>query len=138
MSDQPARPADCAACSFWRKLRDHEGLCVRHAPETSTRRDEAAHFPQTHSWQWCGDGVAAEPMSIGSHCADCIYWRQPAHGLNPVDRHDMPMVWWAHAGLCARNAPRPVPEPGPRMFWHATNGADFCAEGVSRHGGEHP
>ena len=83
MSDQSVRPANCAGCAFWRKLREQEGLCARHAPEPSIRPDEAAHFPQTHNWQWCGEGVAAEPMSIGSRCADCLYWRRPDGGLNP-------------------------------------------------------
>ncbi len=139
MSDQSVRPANCAGCAFWRKLREQEGLCARHAPEPSIRPDEAAHFPQTHNWQWCGEGVAAEPMSIGSRCADCLYWRRPDGGLNPVNRRDMPMAWWAQAGICARHAPRPVPEPGPRAFWRATQGADFCAEGLPRRGAaEHP
>ena len=139
MSDPSVRPANCAACAFWRKLREQEGLCSRHAPEPSIRPDEAAHFPQTHNWQWCGEGVAAEPMSIGSRCADCLYWRRPDGGLNPVNRRDMPMAWWAQAGICARHAPRPVPEPGPRAFWRATQGADFCAEGLPRRGAaEHP
>ena len=129
MSDQSVRPANCAACAFWRKLREHEGLCARHAPETSIRPDEAAHFPQTHNWQWCGEGVAAEPMSIGSRCADCVYWRRPEGGLNPVNRRDMPMAWWARAGICARHAPRPVPEPGPRSFWRATQGAGLLRRG---------
>ncbi len=42
MSDQPVTPPNCTACAFWRKLREHEGLCARHAPETSTHPDEAA------------------------------------------------------------------------------------------------
>jgi hypothetical protein len=83
MSDPSVRPANCAACAFWRKLREHEGLCARHAPEPSIRPDEAAHFPQTHNWQWCGEGVAAEPMSIGSRCADCLYWRRPEGDSTP-------------------------------------------------------
>jgi hypothetical protein len=138
MSDNTVRPANCAACAFWRKLREHEGLCARRAPETSIHPDEPAHFPQTHDWQWCGDGVAAEPMSIGSRCADCAYWRRPEAGLNPLNRRDVPMAWWTRAGICARHAPRPVPEPGARSFWRATEGTDFCAEGQPRHGGEHP
>jgi hypothetical protein len=132
MSDQAVGPADCAACAFWRKLREHEGLCGRHAPEPSIRAEEPAHWPQTHRWQWCGEGVAADAMSIGAHCADCVYWRRPEGGLNPLNRRDMPMAWWARAGICARHAPRPVSEPGPRSFWCATQGTDFCAEGVPR------
>jgi hypothetical protein len=131
MGGQAASPASCAACAFWRRLRDTEGLCARHAPETSIRPEEPAHWPQTHSWQWCGEGVAGEPRSIGARCADCIYWRSPEGGLQPVNRGDMPMAWWAHAGICARHAPRPVREPGPRAFWRATHNTDFCAEGVA-------
>ena len=138
MADKTVWPANCAACAYWRKLREHEGLCARHAPEASNHPDEPAHFPQTHYWQWCGEGVAAQPMSIGSHCADCVYWRRPENGLHPVNRRDMPMAWWEHAGLCARHAPRPVPEPGARSFWRATAGTDFCAEGISRRRAEHP
>ena len=131
MSDQPVRPVNCEACAFWRKLRDHEGLCARHAPETSVRPEEVAHWPQTHGWQGCGEGVAAEAGSIGSYCARCVYWRRPEGGLNPVNRGDMPAAWWAHAGICARHAPYPVSEPGPRAFWRATRDTDFCAEGLS-------
>jgi hypothetical protein len=136
MSDQAVAPASCAACAFWRKLREHEGVCARHAPEPSVHRDEAAHWPQTHGHEGCGEGVAAEAMSIGSHCADCVFWRRPEQGLHPVDRGDMPMAWWARAGLCARHAPRPVHEPGPRSFWRATQDTDFCAEGLARSPGE--
>jgi hypothetical protein len=136
MSDQPVRPVNCEACAFWRKLRDHEGLCARHAPETSVRPEEVAHWPQTHGWQGCGEGVAAEPASIGAHCAVCVYWRRPEGGLNPVNRGDMPAAWWAHAGICARHAPYPVSEPGPRAFWRATRDTDFCAEGLSHDPGE--
>ena len=132
MSDQAVGPTNCAACAFWRKLREHEGLCVRHAPEASVHRDEAAHWPQTHSYEGCGEGVEAEAMSIGSHCADCVFWRRPEHGLHPVDRGDMPMAWWATAGMCTRHAPRPIHEPGPRSFWRATRDTDFCAEGLPR------
>jgi hypothetical protein len=138
MSDQPVKPANCAACAFWRKLREHEGLCVRHAPETSVHPDEAAHWPQTHGWQWCGEGVVAEATPIGAHCADCVYWRRPESGLHPINRRDMPMSWWERAGICGRHAPRPVSEPGPRSFWRATHDADFCAEGLPRRGAEHP
>jgi|HubBroStandDraft_3_1064219.scaffolds.fasta_scaffold70530_3 hypothetical protein len=130
MSDHPAAPANCAACAFWRRLRENEGVCTRHAPQTSIHPEEAAHWPQTRSWQWCGEGVAAEALSIGAQCADCIYWRHSEGGLHPVNRGDMPMAWWAHAGICARHAPYPVSEPGPRAFWRATQDTDFCAEGL--------
>ena len=125
-------PLSCAGCAFWRKLREHEGICCRHAPDVSNQTERAAHWPQTHSWQWCGEGIAADPLSIGSHCGDCRFWRRNVGGLNPLNRGDMPMSWWARAGLCARHAPRPVSEPGPRAFWRATEGSDFCGEGVAR------
>ena len=80
MSDHQAAPANCAACAFWRRLRENEGVCTRHAPQTSIHPEEAAHWPQTRSWQWCGEGVAAEALSIGAHCAACIYWRHPEGG----------------------------------------------------------
>ncbi len=136
MGDQAVIPDNCAACAFWRRLREHEGVCVRHAPHTSVTPEEVAHWPQTHSWQWCGEGVAAEPQSIGAHCADCIYWGHSEGGLQPVNRGDMPMAWWTHAGICARHAPDPVSEPGPRAFWRATHNTDFCAEGVPHGPGE--
>jgi hypothetical protein len=132
MNAHPARPASCAACAFWRKLRESEGLCCRHAPEPSVRPEEAAHWPQTRSWQWCAEGVAASWLSSVTRCADCAFWRQPEGGLKPLDRGDMPMSWWAHAGLCARHAPRPVGEPGPRAFWRATLDTNCCAEGEPR------
>jgi hypothetical protein len=132
MSEEQVRPANCAACAFWRKFREHEGVCTRHAPEASVRPEEVAHWPQTHSRQWCGEGVAAEALSIGSHCADCAFWSRAEGGLDPVNRRDMPMAWWVRAGICGRHAPRPVPEPGPRSFWRATQGTDFCAEGLPR------
>ena len=88
MADQAIRPANCAACAFWRKLRENEGVCARHAPQTSIRPEEAAHWPQTRSWQWCGEGVAAKALSIETHCADCLYWQHPQSGLHPVNRGD--------------------------------------------------
>jgi hypothetical protein len=136
MADQATRPANCAACAFWRKLRENEGVCARHAPQTSIRPEEAAHWPQTRGWQWCGEGVDAKALSIETHCADCLYWQHPQGGLHPVNRGDMPMAWWAHAGICARHAPHPVSEPGPRAFWRATHNTDLCAEGLPRSPGE--
>jgi hypothetical protein len=132
MVDQASRPANCAGCAFWRKLREQEGVCGRHAPHPSTRPEEVAHWPQTHSRQWCGEGVIAAALSIGSHCADCPFWLHADGGLHPVNRGDMPMAWWARAGICARHAPLPVSEPGPRSFWRATQDVDFCAEGLPR------
>jgi hypothetical protein len=134
MTGPPGPAPNCAGCAFWRKLRENEGVCCRHAPEAPNRPEEVAHWPQTHSWQWCGEGIAAAPLSIGSRCADCIYWRHPDGGLNPVNRGDLQMAWWAHAGSCARHAPRPASEPGPRAFWRATKDTDYCADGASRGG----
>lgn len=129
----PLVPApDCAGCAFWRKQRENEGLCCRHAPEASTRPEEVAHWPHTRSRQWCGEGVAATQLPIRLHCADCVFWRHPDGGLNPVDRGDMQMLWWTHAGVCARHAPRPDTAPGPRGFWRATKDVDFCGDGVAR------
>jgi hypothetical protein len=71
-------------------------------------------------------------LFVDRHCVDCVVWRRPGLGLNPVSRGDMPMAWWARAGQCARHAPRPVSEPGPRAFWRATLGTDCCAEGEPR------
>ncbi len=132
MTDTTERPANCGTCAFWRKLRETEGVCCRRAPDASHRPDQVAHFPQTRISQWCGEGIAAAPFSIGSHCAHCLYWRRPEQGLNPIDRGDMPMAWWERAGLCARHAPRPIQEPGLRAFWRATMDMDFCAEGEPR------
>ena len=132
MSDDPPRPANCGACAFWRKLRESEGVCCRHAPEAAHHPEEVAHWPLTRNWQWCGEGVAAVPLSIGTHCANCLFWRRPDLGLNPVNRGDMPRAWWERAGLCVLRAPRPAREPGPRGFWRATLDVDFCAEGEPR------
>ena len=129
---QPTPPPNCARCAFWRKQTENEGLCCRHAPEASNRSGEVAHWPQTHSRQWCGEGIAAAALSIGLRCADCVFWRRPDGGMNPVNRGDMPMAWWAHAGACVRLAPRPTSEPGPRAFWLATRDTDYCADGLSR------
>ena len=113
MSIERAPPPNCAGCAFWRKLRENEGMCRRLAPEPSHRPEEAAHFPQTHSREWCGEGVAAASLSIGSRCADCVFWRHPDGGLNPVNRGDMPMSWWAHAGIAPATRRAPPPNRGP-------------------------
>ena len=44
-------------------------VCARHAPQASITPEEATHWPQTHGWQWCGEGRAAEPHLIGARCA---------------------------------------------------------------------
>jgi hypothetical protein len=49
--------------------------------------------------------------------------------MHPMNRADMPNSWWARAGVCARHAPRPVSEPGPRGFWRATAEGDRCGDG---------
>jgi len=137
LTEQSARPANCAACAHWRQQRDSEGFCTAHAPRASAEPETVAHWPQVHSWQWCGEGVATV-YKVGVRCDECRFWYRPATGLNPSSRSDMPMAWWATAGLCLRHAPRPVAEPGPRTFWQATQGGDGCGEGVARDGAEPP
>ncbi len=132
MSDVVERPENCGACAFWRGLREHEGVCCRRAPDATQRPESVAHWPLTHRTDVCGDGVAAPRFSLGASCARCAHWRRPAQGLHPVNRGDMSMSWWAQAGHCARHAPRPVSEPGPRAFWPATLDVDFCGEGAAR------
>ncbi|MGD0185299.1 MAG: hypothetical protein ABSC25_08610 [Roseiarcus sp.] len=132
MNDATGIPADCAHCAFWFRMREHEGICRRHAPESGMRSEEVAHWPLTHAHQWCAEGALAASPAPGSTCADCSYWRRPEGGLNPVDRGDMTMAWWTRAGNCAHHAPRPVSEPGARAFWRATHSADSCGEGLPR------
>ena len=131
MNEPSDGPANCAACAYWEQLRQ-AGNCRLHAPNPSVNADEVAHWPQTHGDQWCAQGVAVPAPTPRVRCADCFAWRRPGNGLNPADRGDMPMAWWAAAGYCARRAPRPSPEPGMRAFWRATHGEDSCAEGRAR------
>ncbi len=132
MTDVAEQPENCGACAFWRRFRDNDGICGRWAPEASARPETVAHWPLTRQLEGCGDGVVAGPFSLGAHCAACVHWRRPALGLDPVNRGDMPMSWWARAGHCTRHAPRPMREPGPRGFWPATLDIDFCGEGAPR------
>ncbi len=132
MTDPAERFQNCGGCAFWHRLRDGDGACCRWAPEAATRPETAAHWPLTREFEGCGDGVAAAPLSIGSHCVSCVHWRRPELGLNPVNRGDMPMSWWGRAGHCTRHAPRPGRDPGPRGFWRATLDTDFCGEGAAR------
>jgi hypothetical protein len=136
MSDAPGPAVQCAGCAFWRHGRESEGVCRRRAPDTGARGEEVAHWPQTRAQQGCGDGVAAPTPSAAVTCGECVFWRRPAHGFSPVDRGDMPMSWWAHAGYCARHAPKPSSEPGARAFWRATSSADGCGEGATTFGAE--
>lgn len=137
MTDRDERPENCGGCAYWRKIRDSEGVCSRRAPEPTSRPESVAHWPQTRRSDGCGDGLPAARFSRGVYCANCLHWRRPEQGLNPVNRGDMPMAWWARAGRCTRHAPRPVDEPGPRGFWPATLDIDFCADGEEkRHEGE--
>jgi hypothetical protein len=131
MKDAPDQVRSCARCIYWQKLRDNEGLCRRHAPSASVRSEQVAHWPQTHAGQWCAEGLVAS-VRPGANCSACDFWRHAEGGLNPMDRGDMPMSWWARAGLCVRHAPRPNAEPGTRAFWQATLGADSCGDGVVR------
>ncbi|RBP04159.1 hypothetical protein DFR50_14032 [Roseiarcus fermentans] len=129
MSDATERPGNCGACAFWRKLRESDGLCRRWAPQATSHPEAVAHWPLTHRGDGCGDGIAAAEFSLVVDCATCVSWRRPSLGLHPVNRGDMPMTWWAHAGTCTRHAPHPVREPGPRGFWPATLDVDGCGEG---------
>ena len=129
MTDAVER-VNCGGCAFWRSLRENDGVCCRWAPEATNRPETVAHWPQTRRDEGCGDGVGAAPFSIGAYCANCQHWRRPEHGLNPVNRGDMPRAWWARAGYCTRHATHPVRDPGPRGFWSATVDVDFCGEGV--------
>ncbi len=125
------RARNCGECVYWRSLQEQIGLCRRRAPGASLRSDEVAHWPLTREREVCGQGrVGVEHACIS--CTSCTYWRRPQTGLNPVDRGDMTMAWWAKAGLCVREAPAPSSEPGPRSFWLATGDADGCGEGVER------
>jgi hypothetical protein len=127
----PAR--NCGECVYWTRLREQIGLCRRHAPRASLRSDEVAHWPQTREREVCGEGRVGALRACVS-CPQCVHWRRPSAGLNPVDRGDMSMGWWARAGLCVRDAPWPSAEPGPRCFWRATGESDACGEGLERDG----
>jgi hypothetical protein len=131
MDDALIRPRNCGECAYWEKLREHEGLCRRHAPRAASQAEAIAHWPQTQPQQWCGEGIVAAARP-GSTCAACLYWRHSEGGLDPTNRGDMLKAWWARAGICLRYAPRPVSEPGPRAFWKATGEGDGCGEGEPR------
>lgn len=122
----------CADCAYWTGVRDHTGLCRRWAPEPAGAPGMAAHWPQTRAQDGCGEGRRADDRPLAPACDECRHWRRPELGLNPVDRGDMPMKWWARAGYCVRHAPRPVNQPGPRAFWSATLDVDCCGEGERR------
>ena len=127
----------CENCLFWKMARPSEGSCLRRAPAAASEAERIAHWPTTHGAQGCGEflerGAALEVVA----CADCRYWRKPAQGLQPVDRGDKPWARWAQAGKCARHAPAPQSEPGPRAFWRASHETDSCAEGLrARHAQE--
>ncbi len=130
MTSGPGRRATCAQCVYWQKVRDNDGLCRRRAPEVGHRAEEVAHWPQTYGAQGCGDGVEGEASGQAT-CSTCVFWRRYKSGMHPMNRADMPNSWWARAGVCARHAPRPLSEPGPRAFWRATADSDSCGEGVS-------
>lgn len=129
MTESHAR--NCGECAFWARLYEQVGVCRRHAPVSTWRSDEVAHWPETRESQVCGEGLVAAKQP-GAKCANCIYWRRMPTGMNPVDRGDMPKAWWARAGVCIRAAPRPSAEPGPRAFWQATGEDDGCGDGVQR------
>ena len=127
---EPTYVQGCAGCAYWQVVREDEGLCRRHAPDATIRAETVAHWPQTHGHQGCGDGEPAGGARLVS-CAECRFWRRYKGGLHPMNRSDMPNSWWSRAGLCARRAPSPSTEPGPRGFWRATVNTDGCGEGVA-------
>ena len=73
--DRPSGPApNCAGCAFWRKLRENEGVCCRHAPETRTglkrsrtgrRRTAGSGAAKASPPLRCRSGRAAPSESIG-------------------------------------------------------------------------
>ena len=133
MIDVANRAANCAGCAFWRRIGESAGSCLRHAPRSSATREQIAHWPQTNSVQWCGDGLAADSGKPSlTKCEDCVFWRRPAGGVAPTDRGDRFAAWWSEAGFCARHAPYPREDPGARAFWRATHRKDSCAEGEAR------
>ncbi len=127
----------CDHCVFWKMARPSEGWCLRRAPKAAGEADRIAHWPTTHGQQGCGEFMAAGSAVHMVACADCGYWCSPSQGLQPVDRGDKLLSWWAHAGQCRRHAPQPQSEPGPRGFWRATHATNSCAEGIPRaHGAQ--
>ena len=122
----------CAVCVFWKMARPGEGACHHYAPLPTYVSDSIAHWPTTHGGQGCGEFVSHGSAYELITCGDCRFWRKPASGLQPVDRADKPLSWWAQAGFCARHAPHPQSEPGPRAFWRATHTTDRCAEAMRR------
>ncbi len=120
----------CDHCLFWKVARPTEGWCLRRAPDATGEAERIAHWPTTHGAQGCGEFLPVGSAFDLVTCADCRYWRKPAQGLQPVDRGDKPGAWWAQAGRCARHAPTPQSEPGPRAFWRACHAKDSCAEGL--------
>lgn len=123
--------SNCSQCLYWRLLLPKEGLCQRNAPEADDA-EQIAHWPETHSDQWCGAFQTAGSARLLTHCGDCRFWRRPSNGFEPDDKYDKPASWWAKAGHCVRYAPRPSSNPGPRSFWLATHATDKCEEGMPR------
>ena len=121
----------CDHCIFWKMALPGEGRCQRRAPEVVSEAERIAHWPTTHGAQGCGEFVVSGAAYDLVSCSGCRYWRKPANGLQPVDRGDKPWSWWTQAGLCARHAPAPQSEPGPRAFWRASHASDSCAEGLA-------
>jgi hypothetical protein len=138
LNDAQSKPVRCSECAFWRHKVAIDGSCHRHAPESGKNSEEVAHWPQTRRYQGCGDGEPATSPTPGSTCEFCVFWHRPAGGLRPFNRGDMPMSWWAQAGICVRHAPKPFSEPGARAFWRATSAAEGCGEGRPRNPDQTP
>lgn len=131
MTDRSRSQQRCNSCTFWRRTDSDGGACHRRAPSASASSDEIAHWPRTHDNDACGEWNA-DGSIVTLYCGACVYWRQPEHGMSPVDRKDQPHDWWAHAGRCIRLAPSPDGQPGNRAFWRATHEADGCFDGAAR------
>lgn len=125
----------CGQCTFWQQLDDVNGNCRRHAPGPCQNMDEVAHWPLTRKYESCGEGVQAPKDRVPYlRCDACLYWRPVGEGIDPMLRQDQLSGWWRHAAYCARYAPVPVKEPGPRAYWRATNAADGCFDGKPKRG----
>ena len=115
MTDESTRPANCGACAFWRKLRDNDGVCCRHAPRgRRIHPEQVAHWPQTHRQQWCGEGVVPRRRSRSGRTARIAsIWRRPGTGApsGQSGRHADGVVGVRRDLRPPRAAPRS--EPGP-------------------------
>jgi len=133
MYQNSRRIAACRQCAAWVDLNQRDGTCRRHAPQAGDTPDEVAHWPLTHTDDWCGEGLAAtSTVQHEVRCEACVYWRRPPDGLFPYGRRDQLSEWWRHAGHCTRFSPLPLPVPGVRAFWRVTHATDGCFDGEAK------